>query len=239
MKGTYILLVLVCLSLVANAQRNNSIKDSVKVQAKWKQFIVPAALTGTALLMTNSTFETNLQDRLGGNTTTSIDDYTRFAPAAQMYIADIAGVPSRSHWFDQTKNLGISLLLTDLVTTRLKRSIDKERPSGANNNAFPSAHSAYAFTTATVLYEEFKDSSPLLAYSGYGFAIATASLRVVKDAHYVSDVLLGAGIGIAIVKVVYLLDRYFAWNPFLKNENIVIAPMAGNNVYGLTGVIKF
>jgi hypothetical protein len=181
----------------------------------------------------------NIQSKLGGTATTSIDDYTRFAPVAQMYIADIAGMESRSHWFDQTKNLGISLILTDLVTTKLKRRIEKERPSGDNNNAFPSAPSAYAFTTATVLCEEFKDTSPILAYSGYGFAIATASLRVTKNAHFVSDVLLGAGISIGIVKLVYAMDHLFAWNPFLKNDEIIIVPSVGNQTYGLAGSISF
>lgn len=215
---------------------NDTLKKDV---AAWKQYVVPVSLVGGALLLNNSRFEKDLQLRLNSNANTSIDDYTRFAPVAQMYIADIAGVESRSHWFDQTKNLGISLLLTDLVTTKLKRSIDKERPSGDNNNAFPSAHSAYAFTTATVLYEEFKDTSPILAYSGYGFAIATASLRVAKNAHFVSDVLLGAGIGIGIVKLVYALDHFFAWNPFLKSDKVVMVPSIGNNTYGIATVIKF
>lgn len=51
---------------------------------------------------------------------TTIDDYTRFVPLAQMYAADIIGIESRSHWFDQTKNATISLLITDFVTTKLK-----------------------------------------------------------------------------------------------------------------------
>ncbi|MEH6536119.1 MAG: hypothetical protein V7719_06985 [Psychroserpens sp.] len=107
-----------------------------------------------------SNFEVNFQNDfrkgINNNFYTTIDDYTRFAPLAQMYIADIAGVESRSHWFDQTKNAAISLLLTDLITTKLKREIEKTRPSGYNRNAFPSAHTAYAFTSATVLFEEFK-----------------------------------------------------------------------------------
>ncbi|WP_194852418.1 phosphatase PAP2 family protein [Nonlabens antarcticus] len=238
MKILLVFLVLCLISLGSiHAQKvNDTLKNNT---ALWKQFIVPAGLTGGALLLNNSRFEKDLQLRLNSNANTSIDDYTRFAPVAQMYITDIAGVQSRSHWFDQTKNLGISLLLIDLVTTQLKKNIEKDRPSGDNSNAFPSAHSAYAFTTATVLYQEFKDTSPILAYSGYGFAVATAGLRVAKNAHFVSDVLLGAGIGMGIVKLVYLLDHLYAWNPFLKNDNIVIVPSVGNQTYGLAGIINF
>ena len=239
MKILIILNISLCCIIGVHAQRLPTPKDSIKKNSKLKGFITPVALAGTALLLNNSQFEIKAQMRLGGNSQTQFDNYTRFAPALQMYIADMAGVQSQNHWFDQTKNLGISLVLTDLVTTTLKKNISKERPSGDNKNAFPSAHSAYAFTTATVLYEEFKDSSPWLAYSGYGFAIATAGLRVIKDAHFISDVILGGAIGISIVKLVYILDHLIPWNPFLKNKNIGIVPMLIGKNYGLATVIKF
>ncbi len=170
-----IFILIFTLGCFCKGQLLQTSSDSTQQGLGWKQLIVPVGLIGTALLLNNSEFEKKAQSRLGGSSSTTIDDYSRFAPVAQMYIADIAGVPSQNHWFDQTKNLGVSLLLTDLITTKLKKNIDKDRPSGDNSNSFPSAHSAYAFTTATVLYEEFKESSPLLAYSGYGFAVATAS----------------------------------------------------------------
>ncbi len=231
---------LVLLSVICtNAQHSSAKNDTIQKSNTLKKIIVPVTLAGTALLLNHSQFEKNIQDKLGGSTTTQIDNYTRFAPIIQLYVADIAGVESKQHWFDQTKNLALSLVLTDLVTTQLKKNIDKNRPVGDNKNAFPSAHSAYAFTTATVLYEEFKDTSPWLAYSGYGFAVATAGLRVLKDAHYLSDVLLGSAIGIGIVKLVYALDYLIPWNPFLKIDNIGIAPLLTGNNFGLATVIKF
>ena len=189
------LFILSLLLFNTNINGQHIIADTIQKKENWKKFIVPTALTGTALLLNNSKLEKDLQEKLGGHAFTNIDDYTRFLPAAQMYIADIAGVTSQNHWFDQTKNLGISLLLTDLVTTRFKRSIDKKRPSGSNNNAFPSAHSSYAFTTA--------------------------------------------GIGIGIVKMVYLLDHLLAWNPFLKMDNVVIVPSVGYKSYGLASRVIF
>ncbi len=223
--------------------QNDSIPKSKNSTSLLKKAIVPSVLIGSSLIITNSDFEMrlrrNVRKGVGEDFSTSIDDYTRFVPLAQMYAADIVGVESRSHWFDQTKNAAISLLLTDLVTTRLKRSIDKTRPSGANNNAFPSAHTSYAFTSATVLFEEFKDTSPILAYSGYAFAVTTGYLRMAKDAHWFSDVLLGAGIGIAITKLVYHFDYLFAWNPFKNKDNVMIAPMYDGEGFGMAGVIRF
>ena len=208
-----------------------------------KKAIIPATLIGTSLLLTHSKFEMQLRDEVqkgfNNDFNTKLDDYFRFVPLAQMYVADIAGVESRSHWFDQTKNATISLLLTDLVTTRLKRMTNKTRPSGENNHAFPSAHTAYAFTSATVLYEEFKDTKPLLAYSGYAFALTTGYLRMAEDAHWFSDVVLGAGIGIAITKLVYHFDYLFAWNPFKKKDTFFVSPMYDGNAFGVSSVIRF
>ncbi len=199
-----------------------------------KQLFIPAALVGSALLMTNSDFEIDLQPRVNKELSTNIDDYTRFAPIAIMYAADGLGVRAENHWFDQTKNAGLSLLLTQAITTGLKININKERPNGANMEAFPSGHTSLAFASATVLYEEFKNTEPILAYSGYAFATTTAYLRMAKNKHWLSDVILGSAIGIAVTKLVYHFDHLFAWNPFKGSERLVIAPtvnLEGTGVY--------
>lgn len=237
-----LLVVILGLQLDAISQ-NDSIPNKKVSNSLLKKAIVPSVLVGSSLILTNSTFEMTLQRNfrkgVGEDFDTSIDDYTRFVPLAQMYTADIMGVESRSHWFDQTKNAAISLVLTDLITTRLKRGIVKTRPSGDNDNAFPSAHTSYAFTSATVLYEEFKDTSPILAYSGYAFAVTTGVLRMAKNAHWFSDVILGAGIGIAITKLVYHFDYLFAWNPFKASDNTIIAPQVNQDGAGLYMAFTF
>ncbi|GGG20056.1 phospholipid phosphatase [Dokdonia pacifica] len=240
----YLLTGLIFISSFLNAQNDSLSKINHKNQNKLlKKAVVPTLLIGSALLINRSDFEINLQRDLRKNIDddfeTSIDDYTRFVPLAQLYAADIVGIESRSHWFDQTKNAAIALVLTDLVTTRLKRSISKTRPSGENDNAFPSAHTSYAFTSATILYEEFKDTSPFLAYSGYVFAATTAYLRMAKNAHWFSDVILGAGIGIAITKLVYHFDYLYAWNPFKRSESTIIAPSISSNGAGIYIAYKF
>lgn len=197
------------------------------------------ALTGTALLINNSTYERKLQPRVNKNLSTNIDDYTRFAPIAAMYIADGLGVQAENHWFDQTKNAAFSLLLTQLITTGLKVNIDKERPNGANNEALPSGHTSLAFASATVFYEEFKNTEPLLAYSGYTFALATAYLRMAKNKHWFSDVILGSAVGMAITKLVYHFDHLFAWNPFMKSERLVLTPSFGNGRSGFYLAVRF
>lgn len=214
--------------------------DSTSTKPKrtlFKKSIVPLSLIGTGILLSDSGFEksfnTSTRNWVGNNFETNLDDYTRYAPIATMYIADLTGAQAKNHWFDQTKNLTISLITTDLLTKLLKRNIFKIRPNGFNAKAFPSGHTSIAFSSGSVLYEEFKHSNSLLAYSGYGFATVTGGLRLFNNKHWVSDVLVGAGLGIIITKIVYHFDYLFKWNPFKKTENIVLTPRYSEGNVGL------
>lgn len=208
-----------------------------------KKVIVPGSLFLVGLLLSDSDFEKNfqagVQDELDHDFSTSLDDYTRYAPIAQMYIADIVGVKAKNHWFDQTKNLVLSAAITQLITSGMKKGIYKERPNGFNAEAFPSGHTSNAFANATVLYEEFKDSSPLLAYSGYGFATATGALRVMNNKHWVSDVFAGAAVGILVTKLVYHFDYLFRWNPFKKKNDFTVLPSYTDGAVGLHLLKRF
>ncbi|MGB7393564.1 MAG: phosphatase PAP2 family protein [Pricia sp.] len=214
--------------------------DSVRNTPKrsfLQKSIVPTAFIASGILLSDSKFEINLhretRDRVGNDFLYPIDEYTRFAPTAQMYIADLAGVEAKNHWFDQTKNMALSIIITDIITNTMKRHIYKVRPNGADARAFPSGHSSLTFTSAAVLYEEFRDTSPLLAYSGYGFAAVTGSFRMLNNNHYLSDVLAGAGIGILVAKLVYQFDYLFKWNPFLKSKDAMLIPRYRHGTVGI------
>ena len=202
-----------------------------------KKAILPGSLFLVSLLLTDTDFEKefqeDLREGLGNNFNTSLDDYTRYVPIAQLYIADIAGIQAKNHWFDQTKNLVISAGLTQLITAGMKNAIYKERPNQFNAESFPSGHTSNAFANATVLYEEFKDSSPFLAYSGYGFATATGALRVMNNKHWISDVFVGAALGIMVTKLVYHFDYLFPWNPFKKKNDFVLLPSYSDGAVGI------
>ncbi|NNE75677.1 MAG: phosphatase PAP2 family protein [Pricia sp.] len=214
--------------------------DSTRLQSQkslLQQSILPATLLLSGVLLSDSRFEKSLnretRKRVGNDFDFPIDEYTRFAPTTLLYVADLAGLEAKNHWFDQTKNMAISIVLTDIITNTLKRSIYKVRPNGFNAKAFPSGHSSLTFATAEVLYEEFNHSNPVLAYSGYGFAAVTGSFRMLNNKHWLSDVLAGAGIGILVTKLVYHLDYLFKWNPFLKSKNINLVPRYSDGTVGL------
>jgi membrane-associated phospholipid phosphatase len=179
-------------------------------------------------LISTSRFENDVQREIrnlvGNRFNSQIDNYTRHIPLAEIIIADIAGVEAKNHWFDQAKNWTISWYVTDLLTFKLKKWIRKPRPDGFDNFSFPSGHTSYAFMNAEVLYNEFKDTSPWLAYSGYAFATTTAGLRVANNAHFVSDVMFSAGLAMFVTKLVYWLDPIIAWNPFKKVKGVTFYP---------------
>ncbi len=202
-----------------------------------KKAILPGSLFLVGLLLTEGDFEkdfqANVRDGLGNDFNTSLDDYTRYVPIAQLYIADIAGIRAKNHWFDQTKNLIISAGLTQLITGGMKKAIYKERPNQFNADAFPSGHTSNAFANATVLYEEFKETNSFLAYSGYGFAVTTGALRVMNNKHWISDVFVGAALGIMVTKLVYHFDYLFPWNPFKKKNDFVLLPSYSEGSVGI------
>ncbi|GAA4274482.1 phosphatase PAP2 family protein [Aquimarina gracilis] len=216
-------------------------KDIPNKKGLFSKRIVPVALIATGFLLSTSDFEKSLQKDIrgavGNDFSANYDDYTRYAPIVQLYAADILGAKSKNHWFDQTRNLIVSSIISNGASTILKKEIYKERPGGleygsTHANSFPSGHTTTAFTTATVLYEEFIETNPLLAYSGYAFAIATGGLRMMNNAHYLSDVLVGAGIGILATRLVYHFDYLIAWNPFKKKDGIALAPQFNENGFG-------
>jgi membrane-associated phospholipid phosphatase len=97
----------------------------------------------------------------------------------------------------------VSALGSDLIRAQmLSQSIvqagkylsRRPRPDRSNNQSLPSGHTASAFATATVLQQHFGWKVGLPAY---GFGAYVAASRMSANKHHLSDVLLGAAIGVA------------------------------------------
>ena len=69
------------------------------------------------------------------------------------------------------------------------------------NLCFPSGHAALAFATAAMLAELF----PRWRWVFYTIASATAAERVAENAHYLSDSVAAAILGIVCAKVIYCI----------------------------------
>jgi len=60
-----------------------------------------------------------------------------------------------------------------------------------------------------------------------------------NNAHWFSDVVVGAGIGMLVTKIVYMFDPLIKWKPFLKKKEVIILPQVAANEYGVYVGYKF
>lgn len=134
-----------------------------------------------------------------------VDDYLQFAPAVAVYALNISGIKGKHNLFDASLLYVSSAAIMGISTHFLKQGVGRLRPNGKESNSFPSGHTASAFAAAEFLHQEFKEVSPWIGYSGYFVASATGTLRMYNDNHWFSDVIAGAGIGIASAKIAYLV----------------------------------
>lgn len=199
-----------------------------------KKLIVPVALMSTGTLVSNSRFEKELQKNIrrhvGRSYHNAIDDYTQYIPVIQLYIGELIGFETERHWFDRTKNLLMSNLLSAGLTHSLKHIINKQRPNG-ENFAFPSGHTSFAFTNASVLAHEYS-SSKAFGYSGFLFAGVTGVFRQINNKHWISDVLFGAGVGILSTELIYHFKILNDWNPLKESQQFSLLPFYGPSGIG-------
>lgn len=219
--------------MIASAQER---QDTLQ-KPSLKPLIVPAVLLASGAISNGSALEKNLNDRildqLGSDFNFAIDDYLQYAPIGIMYAADIAGVKSKNHWFDQTKYLIMSNVVTAVTTHSMKRLINKRRPNGAPHS-FPSGHTSFAFVNAAVLHHEYHNHHELLAWSGYTCATTTGMYRLLNNKHWLSDVLFGAGLGILVTEVIYRIEPLKEWNPFINKSDLSLRPIMSEDFNGIS-----
>jgi hypothetical protein len=104
---------------------------------------------------------------------------------------------------EKTAHVGADLiraqLLSGVITHSVKLITQRARPTGEQESStdtysFPSAHSSASWTTATVLWRHLGWKVGVPASLVASFASAS---RLQQKAHYMSDVLFGAAIGVA------------------------------------------
>lgn len=137
-----------------------------------------------------------------------VDDYLQLAPAAAVYALNLSGVKGKHNLFDVTMLYVTSAAIMGVSTHFVKQGVGRMRPDGSGTNSFPSGHTASAFMAAEFLHQEYKDVNPWIGYAGYFVATATGTLRMYNNKHWFSDVVAGAGFGIASTKIAYLIYPY-------------------------------
>lgn len=134
------------------------------------------------------------------------DDYLQYAPAAVMLGLKAAGYQGRSSWGRMLVADAFSVAVMAILVNSIKYSAGVMRPDGSTRNSFPSGHTATAFMTATMLHKEYGQTrSPWFSVGAYTAASVTGLMRVINNRHWVSDVLMGAGLGIFSTELGYYL----------------------------------
>jgi len=126
----------------------------------------------------------------------------------------LAGLYCYGHFFQSERARRTALLslesfvIAGILTETIKHTTQKHRPGSGEledirwdgprfsnaNLSFPSGHTTSAFAVATVLASEYGDCAfvpPLM----YGAATLCAFSRINDNAHWLSDVIIGAAIG--------------------------------------------
>ncbi len=104
--------------------------------------------------------------------------------------------------------LATSLIASGLIVPVLKFAVGRSRPNAdlgtghfqpfsQGNASFPSGHSTQAFAMATVIASHYSDVD-WVPYAAYGTASLVGFSRIYHNAHFTSDVLAGAAIGVLV-----------------------------------------
>ncbi|PIP89536.1 MAG: hypothetical protein COW01_11195 [Bdellovibrionales bacterium CG12_big_fil_rev_8_21_14_0_65_38_15] len=137
-------------------------------------------------------------------------------------------------------------VISGLITQAIKMSVGRERPNqhhgpyefhGASypneHVSFPSGHTTSAFAMATVIAETYKGESKMIPILAYSAAVVAGWSRVHDEAHWASDVVIGALIGHLTAK--YIMRKFDQTDDGTRNRNssIQIIPIAGFDFMGV------
>jgi membrane-associated phospholipid phosphatase len=201
-----------------------------KIPFSHKSFVVPAFMIayGFTALKTDALQDVNEELREefwieNPHHKLHIDNFMQFAPAVAVYGLDIAGIQGKNNLKDRSVLYFISNVFLNTVVSSLKSITKEQRPDGSSYRSFPSGHAAEAFASAEFLRLEYKDLSPWYGIAGYTTATATGLLRMYNNKHWLSDIVAGAGIGIACTKLAYgvypFVSRIFFKKKYTHNMN--------------------
>lgn len=166
---------------------------------------------------------------------THLDDQLQYLPAASVYALGFMGVNGKNNLVDKSAIYFLSNALMGLTVRLVKNETHKLRPDGSDYLSFPSGHTATAFVAAELMHQEYGDVSPWYSIAGYTMATATGTLRLLNNKHWLSDVVMGAGVGILSAKMVYAAYPVIKRNLLPHQASkLMILPAAYQGAYGFS-----
>lgn len=222
------LLVLVLLPLIGLSQTEN--RDSFFLSrpvftTRIRQSIAPSVLILNGFIC-NGKHQGSVKfrvkrdrDKINSDFKMHVDDYLQFSPLVFAYGLQAVGMKPKTDIFNRSIILLKSEVIMMAAVTVIKNTTRTLRPDSSGYNSFPSGHTAQAFMAAALLSEEYGQRYKWVPYMAYGLASSVGILRVMNNRHFVSDVLVGAGIGILSTKMAYWTHQY-KWGKRSKRKII-------------------
>lgn len=135
----------------------------------------------------------------------SFDDVTALIPSIAYFGMKLYGIPSQ-HDKLEIVTIGLSALTLQYGSVQLlKNATQRLRPDNSNLLSFPSGHTALAFAGAELIRLEYGKTNAWYSIIAYSIATITGTMRVINNRHWLSDVIMGAGIGYTSAHLSYHL----------------------------------
>lgn len=131
-----------------------------------------------------------------------------------------------------------SLLATTLLVSGIKQLGLRERPDGSSRDSLPSAHTAFAFTTASVLSEFYGWKVGVPAYL---LGALTAASRIQDNRHWLSDTVAGATLSILVGRAFSRshIQRYDEIMARAPKTNVTVSPTFRQGTFGIVMRYEF
>ncbi|HEY6063778.1 MAG TPA: phosphatase PAP2 family protein [Chitinophagaceae bacterium] len=241
-----LIFLLLTVTGVVNAQQKNAETDTsyqfvkrqpespfIKTEAGMKPtirtLIIPLSLITYGVVSQTSEdlkeFDTRIKTEIREKKFhTPVDNYLQYAPGLAVFGLNAAGIKGKHNFRDRMLTYLLANVMMGVTVQSIKTITKVRRPDGFGSNAFPSGHTATAFTGAEFLRQEYKNVSPWYGIAGYTAATATGILRMYNNKHWLRDVVAGAGIGILSTQVAYWLEPKIAKILFHKKTSFHFDP---------------
>lgn len=126
------------------------------------------------------------------------DDYIQYAPLVLDLGLGFTGVRTRHCFIDRTIEAALAYAALGIINGSAKEIFYTRRPNSADYKSFPSGHTGFVFTGAELVRLEYGWG---WGAGAYAVAATVAVMRVYRDWHWMSDVMMGAGVGILCANI--------------------------------------
>lgn len=230
---------LLTFSTLAQAQKKKLFVN----EPNWKPFAISGAFIVTGALLHRETgflnrvaIQHELRSWVAPNFRTHADDYLQYTPIVGVYALDAMGVRAKNDLLNRTILLLKSELIAQAISATIKTITHEIRPDSSNSHSFPSGHTTQAFAAATFFHKEFGQRSAWYSVGAYTVASSVGVLRMLNNKHWISDVLVGAGIGIFGTQIAYQTHRYRWGN---KRTQTTFMPFSQSGATGMYMCVRF